>query len=125
MKASLALAAPAILPLAAEIRHDPANKTWTLKSGAVEYRLQQFESGVYLQYFGPPGQPAWKFNFRVSEAKTVEFRTLFCNSLNHANLRNPDAKQSSPSFGRISGASTPRVVEFGLKFSFLRLEKET
>ena len=56
--------------------------------------------------------------FRFSERRNVQFRGSFFNALNHANLGGPNMTQSSPAFGRISGASAPRVIELGLKLAF-------
>jgi hypothetical protein len=70
------------------------------------------------------GPGSWNFdfglmkNFRVTEAQSVQFRFDAYNAFNHANLSNPDANRSSGTFGRIFGTSSPRVVEFGLKYRF-------
>jgi outer membrane receptor protein involved in Fe transport len=57
-------------------------------------------------------------NFRVTEAVNIQFRAQFYNALNHTRLNNPDTNFSSPNFGRILGAQTPRVGELGLKILF-------
>ena len=58
-------------------------------------------------------------NFLITETKRVEFRASFFNLFNHGNLGLPNATQSSPTFGRITGmANDARVVELGLKFAF-------
>lgn len=56
--------------------------------------------------------------FVPHEGYRLEFRGSLYNAFNHANLGGPDSTQSSPSFGRIFSTSDPRVVEFGLRFSF-------
>lgn len=55
----LMLCLPAGALLAAS-SYDSAGKTWTLKSGPVEYRLRQQTDGVRLDYFGPSGLAAWR-----------------------------------------------------------------
>jgi hypothetical protein len=57
-------------------------------------------------------------DFRVAEGKQFQFRFESFNILNHANLNNPDGNESSGTFGRITGTTTPRVIELGLKFQF-------
>jgi hypothetical protein len=57
-------------------------------------------------------------NFRITEAKRVEFRGSFYNLFNHANLGNPNTTQNNATFGRITSATTPRVIELGLRFVF-------
>ncbi len=54
-----ALIAFSTLTEAAEISHDAKRKTWSLKSGSVEYRLAEREGVVGMVYFGPVGRPAW------------------------------------------------------------------
>ena len=55
---------------------------------------------------------------RFSEHRDLQFRGSFFNAFNHANLGNPNTTATAAAFGRITGASTPRVIEFGLKLSF-------
>jgi len=55
---------------------------------------------------------------RIRETRKVEFRTSFYNMFNHANLGNPNNSQSSPTFGRITTTSDPRVIEMSLKLLF-------
>ena len=71
------------------------------------------------------GPVLWTFDvgvariFPVTESKRIEFRGSFFNLFNNANLGLPQGSQLSPLFGRITTVATdPRVIEFGLKFSF-------
>jgi hypothetical protein len=57
-------------------------------------------------------------DFNISERKRFQFRFESFNILNHATLNNPDGNLSSGTYGRITGTSTPRVIELGLKFQF-------
>lgn len=57
--------------------------------------------------------------FRFLEKQRVEFRGSFYNLFNHANLGNPATTQlNTQVFGRITSASTPRVIEFALRYAF-------
>jgi len=69
-----------------------------------------------------PGYANWDFsalkNFKVTEGKQFQFRAEFFNILNHTNLRLPDSDFSSPNFGEIHSAQTPRLVQVALKFVY-------
>jgi hypothetical protein len=47
-----------------------------------------------------------------------EFRAEFFNLLNQVNFNNPDLTQTSPTFGRLTSAKDPRIVQFGLRYDF-------
>jgi len=51
---------------------------------------------------------------------TMQFRAEFFNALNHANLGQPDGNLSnaSTSFGRITTAGDPRIMQFALRYQF-------
>ena len=46
--------------LSAEVVHDKASQTWTLRSAGVEYALALKDGAVTLAYFGPAGSAPWK-----------------------------------------------------------------
>lgn len=57
--------------------------------------------------------------FSLTESKAVEFKVDFFNLLNHPNRDNPVSDISTADFGKIlSFSSSPRIVQFALKFSF-------
>jgi hypothetical protein len=58
--------------------------------------------------------------FPLYERSTLQFRSEFFNTLNHANFSNPQSNISVPSqVGRILSTSTgPRVVQFALRLEF-------
>jgi hypothetical protein len=56
--------------------------------------------------------------FQLGERVRVQFRGEFFNVFNHANLGTPGTTVNSPSFGVISSASEPRIMQFALKFIF-------
>ncbi len=56
--------------------------------------------------------------FRITENQRLEFRGSFYNLFNHANLGNPNTTQLNSIFGKITSASTPRVIELALRYAF-------
>ncbi|MBI4874342.1 MAG: TonB-dependent receptor [Acidobacteria bacterium] len=56
--------------------------------------------------------------FRIREGRRLQFRSEFFNLFNRVNLNNPNANQSAATFGRISGAGSPRVIQMALKYMF-------
>ncbi len=57
--------------------------------------------------------------FKVTEARNLEFRSEFFNILNHPNFGAPDVAVGSPTFGQVlKVVGLPRVVQFGLKLNF-------
>ncbi len=57
-------------------------------------------------------------NFPVWRESQVQFRSEFFNLFNNVNLQNPNGVLTSPNFGRITGAGSPRIIQFALKYSF-------
>jgi len=57
-------------------------------------------------------------NFRLTEGKTLQFRSEFFNITNHANFDPPGTTFGTSSFGVISSAGDARQIQFGLKFLF-------
>ena len=56
--------------------------------------------------------------FRITERHRLEFRASFYNLFNHANLGNPNTTRNNATFGRITTAGTPRVIELGARYAF-------
>jgi hypothetical protein len=56
--------------------------------------------------------------FKLAESKNIEFRSEFFNAFNHAQFFNPDHGGGSGTFGQITQARDPRIMQFGLKFYF-------
>jgi hypothetical protein len=54
----------------------------------------------------------------IAERVRLQFRGEFFNALNHANLGSPVANISSATVGRILTASSPRILQFGLKLIY-------
>jgi hypothetical protein len=58
-------------------------------------------------------------NFPISDRLgTVQFRSEFYNVLNQVQFANPNNTVNSPSFGRITAAGNPRLIQFSLKYLF-------
>jgi hypothetical protein len=69
-----------------------------------------------------PGVQQWDFsalkNFRITEAKNLQFRAELFNIFNHANFGVPVNDMNSPNVGQIQTSQPGRLVQFALKFSF-------
>ncbi|MBZ5597699.1 MAG: TonB-dependent receptor [Acidobacteriia bacterium] len=69
-----------------------------------------------------PGINNWDISFlkktKLTEAVSLEFRAEMFNAFNHAQFLNPDLNGFSPTFGQITTARPPRLVQFGLKLYF-------
>ena len=57
-------------------------------------------------------------NFSVHEGWQLEVRGESFNALNHPNLKTPNVTLSSSSFGVITTAEDPRILQFGMKLKF-------
>lgn len=57
--------------------------------------------------------------FRFTENTNLQFRTEFFNVLNHAQYNNPGTTLGTPAtFGVITSARDPRIIQFGLKLNY-------
>ncbi len=71
-----------------------------------------------------PGQFNWDITLnkitKIREGHTLQFRTEFYNTFNHAQFANPAVQRNSAaSFGTITATTVnPRIIQFGLKYSF-------
>ena len=57
-------------------------------------------------------------NIRFTERWRLQYRAEFFNVLNHPLLNNPGTTVTSSSFGRITSAGDPRIIQMGLKLYF-------
>ncbi len=57
-------------------------------------------------------------NFRYTERLGIQFRGELYNAFNQVNFGNPVNTVTVPTFGRLTSAASPRVVQFGLKVNF-------
>jgi hypothetical protein len=69
-----------------------------------------------------PGIHKWDMSFfknnRIAETVNLQFRAEFFNIFNHASFNGIDTTLGSGSFGRITSARDPRIIQFGLKLGF-------
>jgi Carboxypeptidase regulatory-like domain len=69
-----------------------------------------------------PGAWNWDFglvkNFPITETVQAGLRFEAFNLLNHANFNTPSSVLTSPNFGSITTASSPRVLQLALRMSF-------
>jgi hypothetical protein len=55
---------------------------------------------------------------RITERVKFQFRSEFFNIFNNVNFSNPNTSLTSQNFGRITGAQSPRILQFGAKVLF-------
>jgi hypothetical protein len=69
-----------------------------------------------------PGLAQWDFSafkdIPLAESKSLQFRAEFFNLFNRTNFRLPVSDISSPTFGQIQQALSPRLIQFALKVLF-------
>ena len=53
-----------------------------------------------------------------ADTTALHFRAEFFNLLNHANFSNPNATVTASTYGRITAATDPRIIQFGLKLVY-------
>jgi len=54
-------------------------------------------------------------DFPIKERARVQFRSEFFNVFNNVNFSSPNVTASSSTFGRITSAGSPRIIQFALK----------
>ncbi|HEV2246853.1 MAG TPA: carboxypeptidase regulatory-like domain-containing protein [Terriglobia bacterium] len=57
-------------------------------------------------------------DFKFTERVGLEYRAEFFNAFNHAQFNNPSGSFTSSSFGRVTSARDPRIIQMGMKLSF-------
>jgi Carboxypeptidase regulatory-like domain len=69
-----------------------------------------------------PGTHKWDMSFfknnRITESVNLQFRAEFFNIFNHANFNGINTTFGDGSFGRVTSARDPRIIQFGLKLAF-------
>jgi hypothetical protein len=70
------------------------------------------------------GPGTWQFDaalsrtFQMSETQRVEFRAEAFNITNSFRMENPTTNLNSNTFGQITSAKDPRIMQFALKYFF-------
>ena len=57
-------------------------------------------------------------DFHIKERHTFEFRAELFNIFNHTNFSSVDTTLGSGTYGQLTGAHSPRIVEFALRYQF-------
>jgi hypothetical protein len=57
-------------------------------------------------------------SFPLGESQRIQVRAECFNILNRANYNSPELRVNNADFGRITGASGSRVLQFGGRFTF-------
>jgi Carboxypeptidase regulatory-like domain len=74
------------------------------------------------RFFHGPGLNNWDMTLakvtRITESKELELRVEAFNLFNHAQFGNPDGNINSNTFGIISSARDPRIMQLGARFTF-------
>jgi hypothetical protein len=74
------------------------------------------------RFFHGPGINNWDIalqkDTRLTETMNLQFRTEFFNAFNHAQFGLPDGNVNDATFGLVSTADAPRILQFGLKLLF-------
>ena len=90
-------------------------------SQALANGTPRFGNAGHNILFGP-GINQWDVSFikrnRISERFSLEFRAQFFNVFNHPSFGLPAATVGTGDYGQITGAGTPRDIQFGLKLDF-------
>lgn len=58
------------------------------------------------------------FNLPFHEKTSLQFRAEAFNLFSNVNLQNPTSVMTSPQFGQITAAGSPRIMQFALRLSF-------
>jgi hypothetical protein len=93
-------------------------------AGATPPPLGSFNNGTQRTICCGPGLIDWDFSVHkkiaLSETRYFQFRAEIFNVFNHTNYSNPDGgfSDGTSSFGKITTAGDPRLLQFALKFFF-------
>lgn len=74
------------------------------------------------RFFAGPGINNWDIAFlkdtTIKEAMNLQFRAELFNAFNHAQFMSPDGNVNSSSFGFVTNANPPRIMQLSLKLLF-------
>ena len=57
-------------------------------------------------------------NFRIREGHVLQFRSEFFNAFNHADFSAPNGNVDSSTFGKVTGSTGARAIQFAFKYTF-------
>jgi hypothetical protein len=80
------------------------------------------EGNSLRRFFAGPGLNNWDMallkDTLIKEGINLEFRAELFNAFNHAQFGPPDGNVNSATFGLITTANQPRIVQLSLKLLF-------
>ena len=116
---------PDVQPGNLHINHDPRNGRKYFNTSLFTPNALGTPGTSSRRFFYGPGIVNFDIAARkittVTEGKTLELRFETFNSLNHAQFSGQgsvDGNVSSPTFGKVLKAASPRIVQLGAKFTF-------
>ena len=104
-------------------------KTWKVGSTQQWFNLAAFQAPAHGFYGNAntglirgPGQEIFNMalfkTFDILDKAHLEFRAEAFNAFNHTNPNNPNATLGSSSYGKVSSAADPRILELALRLKF-------
>ena len=109
-------------PAARIRRQDPTRRVWFNPAAFAVNPNGTFGETLRGEFFGPTRRRStWgcSSGSRFSNNVNLQFRAEFFNLFNTVNFNNPNTTvNSAATFGRITEAQDPRIMQFGLKFLF-------
>jgi hypothetical protein len=98
-----------------------ANHTWFSKSAFAPETLGVFGDADPRFFFGP-GINNWNLGLhkdtQLRESMKLQIRFEAFNTFNHAQFSNPNGSFTAGTFGRVTAAASPRIVQVAAKFNF-------
>ncbi len=101
-------------------RNSPLH-TWFSKSAFAPESLGQFGDADPRFFFGP-GINNWNLGLhkdtQLRESMKLQIRFEAFNTFNHAQFSNPNGSYTAGTFGRVTGAAAPRIMQVAAKITF-------
>jgi hypothetical protein len=100
---------------------NPTVSKWFNTAAFVYAPVGQFGSLGRSTILGPGSWNADVALFRtfgITERQRIDFRAEAFNIFNHTRLASPVTTMNSPSYGQITAAAPPRIMQFALKYVF-------
>jgi hypothetical protein len=100
---------------------DPNPRTWLSPAAFVANPIGTFGNLGHDAVYGPGRinvDLSLSRTFRMTERVSLEARGEAFNAINHVNYNNPSTSLNSSTFGRITGAADPRIMQVSMKLHF-------